>query len=82
MQPTNDVVQLNRFKRESEQEIIEDISARTFLFLRNEAEEMDVPIKDVIVEHMIGLALVMCHVEGEDEAQNVLKNISEQLNIG
>ncbi len=82
MQPTNNVVDLNDFKRESVQEIIDDIGARAFLYLRDAAEEMDVPIKDVIVEHMMGLSLVMAAVEGKGEARNVLDRINRQLKLG
>lgn len=81
MEPTNKVVQLNEFKRESTQEIIDDIGARAFLFLRDAAEEMGVPIKQVIVEHMLGLSLVMSAVEGRDETNRVLKKISQQLHL-
>lgn len=81
MQPTNKVVKLNDFKRESTQEIIDDIGARAFLFLRDAAEEMGVPIKQVIVEHMLGLSLVMSAVEGRDETNRVLKKISQQLHL-
>ena len=79
MQSNDNVIQLDSFKRESNQEVIDDIGARAFLFLRDAAEEMGVTIKDVIVEHMMGLSLVMSAVEGETEAQSVLNNISEQL---
>lgn len=81
MQPDNKVVQLNEFKRESTQEIIDDIGARAFLFLRDAAEEMNVPIKQVIVEHMLGLSLVMAAVEGREETQRVLTKISKQLHL-
>lgn len=81
MQPDNKVVQLNEFKRESTQEIIDDIGARAFLFLRDAAEEMNVPIKQVIVEHMLGLSLVMAAVEGKEETQRVLTKISKQLHL-
>lgn len=81
MPTTDNVVRIDAFKRNSTQEIIDDIGAQAFLFLRDAAEEMNVPIKDVIVEHMMGLALVMGAVEGENEAKSVLKNISEQLTI-
>ena len=79
MPSSSNIVQLNQVKRDSQQEIVDDIGARAFLFLRDAAEEMGVPIKEVIVEHMLGLALVMSSVEGQDTAQAVLKNISEQL---
>lgn len=81
MQPTNKVVQLSEFKREANQEIIDDIGARAFLFLRDAAEEMDVPIKQVIVEHMLGLSLVMAAVEGKEETQRVLNKITQQLHL-
>jgi hypothetical protein len=80
MQLSNNVVRLENFKRNSNQEIVDDIGARAFLFLRDAAEEMGVPIKEVIIEHMMGLALVMSAVEGEEEAQRVLNLIGKQLN--
>ena len=81
MPTTNNVVDLNNFKRESTQEIIDDIGARAFLFLRDAADEMEVSIKDVIVEHMLGLSLVMTAVEGKAETKRVLDNIVRQLNL-
>ena len=79
MQSTDNVVQLDTFKRESQQELIDDIGARAFLFLRDAAEEMGVPVKEVITEHMLGLALVMCAVEGKDAVKETLQNIEKQL---
>ena len=54
MHTTGNIVNLNDFKRESTQELIDDIGARAFLFLRDAADELGLPIKDVIVEHMMG----------------------------
>ena len=82
MQTTGNVVDLDQFKRQSTQELIDDIGARAFLFLRDAADELDLPIKDVIVEHMLGLALVMTAVEGKEEAQRVLNQIAQQLHLG
>lgn len=61
------------------QEVIDDIGAKAFLFMRDASEEVGVPIKDVIVEHMKGLAMVMAAVEGEQEVLDVLATISQQL---
>ena len=76
---TDNVVQLRAPQQESQQEIIDDIGAQAFLFLRNAAEELDVSIKDVIVEHMAGLVLVMGAVEGVEETQAVLDAMSDRL---
>lgn len=81
MQPTNKVVSLTDFKRQSTQELIDDIGARAFLFLRDAADEMGLPMKDVIVEHMLGLTLVMAAVEGKQEAHKVLEQIGKQLHL-
>ena len=81
MQSTDNIVRLDNARRASNQEIIDDIGARAFLFIRDAAEEMDIPIKDVIIEHMRGMAMVMGAVEGEAEAQSVLQDISLQLSI-
>jgi hypothetical protein len=79
MQPVDNIVQINEFKRDSQQELVDDIGARAFLFLRDAAEEMGVPIKTVITEHILGLALVMRAVEGKDEALSALNDISKLL---
>ncbi|ARN73562.1 hypothetical protein [Oceanicoccus sagamiensis] len=79
MQSTDNVVQLDNFKRDNQQEIVDDIGAKAFLFLRDAAEEMGVPVKQVITEHMLGLALVMSAVEGTAEAKATLRKIEAQL---
>lgn len=81
MQPTNKVVSLTDFKRQSTQELIDDVGARAFLFLRDAADELGLPMKDVIVEHMLGLSLVMAAVEGKQETQKVLEQITKQLHL-
>ena len=82
MDITGNVVDLTEFKRQTTQELIDDIGARAFLFLRDAADELDLPMKEVIVEHMLGLTLVMSAVEGRGEAQKVLEQISKQLHLG
>lgn len=78
--PTEDnVVNLSTFKRDSQQEDIDDIGAKAFIFLRDCAEEMGLPVKDVITEHILGLSKIVAAVEGHDEAQSTLKKISEQI---
>ncbi|MGK0499378.1 MAG: hypothetical protein ACJAYG_001015 [Oceanicoccus sp.] len=59
--------------------MIDHISARALLFLRDASDEMNLPIKNVIVEHIGGLALVMGAAEGEVETRSVLDTISQQL---
>ena len=81
MQPTDNIVHFDSFRRASDREVIDDIGARAFLFIRDAAEEMGVPIKDVMIEHMTGMALVMGAVEGEAAAQSVLQDISTQLSL-
>ncbi len=80
MSSSENVVQLEQFKRQNDQQLIDDIGARAFLFIRDEADTLGVPVKDVIVEHMLGLALVMGAVEGKDEVKKVLDKIGKQLN--
>ncbi len=81
MSTANNIIDFEGFKRDSQQEMIDDIGARAFLFLRDEAEQANIPIKSVIVEHILGLCMVMGAVEGSDEAQRVLANIGEQLQL-
>ena len=81
---TNNIVQINSAQQTSptitEQEMIDDIGAKAFLYLRDSAEQLNIPIKKVIVEHLLGLTLVMKSVEGKAETQRVLARISEALN--
>lgn len=79
MKTTNNVVNLNSFKRSSQQELIDDIGARAFLLIRNEAEALGIPVRDVITEHMLGMALVIESVEGTESAQHVLNSIDDKL---
>lgn len=79
MPSANNVVSLDGFKRSTQQELIDDIGARAFLFIRDAAAEQGLSIRDVIVEHMLGMAMVVDAVEGREEAQNVLQAISEKL---
>ncbi len=79
MHSADNIIDINDFKRDSQQELIDDIGARAFLFLRDAAEEQDIPIKSVMIEHMVGLIMVMGAVEGKDEARRVLTQIGEQI---
>jgi hypothetical protein len=79
MPPLDNVVKLETFKQASSQELIDDIGARAFMFLRDEAECNNVPVKEVIIEHLLGIALVIEAVDGAEEAQSVLSAISQQL---
>lgn len=79
MQPTDNVVNFQNFQRVNRQNDIDDIGARAFVFIRDRAEEMELPIRDVIVEHILGLSKVMAAVEGTEEAQSTLGKISELL---
>ena len=77
--PTSNVVELESFKRHSEQELIDDIGARAFMFIRDEAESKGLDTKKVVAEHMLGLALVMQSVEGKAEVERVLEQIRQSL---
>ena len=79
MPSADNVIELNDFRRDNQQEIIDDIGARAFLFLRDAAEEQNIPIKSVMVEHMVGLMMVMGAVEGKDEARRVLAQIGDKI---
>ena len=79
MPSADNVIELNDFRRDNQQEIIDDIGARAFLFLRDAAEEQNIPIKSVMIEHMVGLMMVMGAVEGKDEARRVLTQIGDKI---
>lgn len=79
MATNGNVVYLERVRAESQQELIDDISARAFLFLRDEALANGVPMQSVIAEHLLGVALVVRAVEGTDAAQNLLDIVSDRI---
>lgn len=74
------VVNLNDYRTAARRELVDEISARTFLFLRDEAEANDVSMQTVIAEHMLGLALVVEAVEGADYARRLLAALADKLN--
>ena len=79
MHSADNVIDIHDFKRESQQQVIDDIGARAFLFLRDAAEEQEIPVKSVIIEHILGLMMVMGAVEGKDEALRVLAQIGTRI---
>ena len=83
MPSTNNVIQIDSFKRTNDaltqQEQIDDIGARAFLLIRNEAQEMGLSIKKVIAEHMLGLTMVIESVEGSVKAKELLTDLESKL---
>ena len=79
MTPTDNIITLQNVRRFGRQEIIDDIGARAFLMIRDEAEACNVPIKDVLMEHVLGISLVIAAVDGETEALRILEQISQQI---
>ncbi|HUH37773.1 MAG TPA: hypothetical protein VL027_07500 [Spongiibacteraceae bacterium] len=79
MSQVDNVVRIDEFRNAGQQAIVDDISARTFLFLRDEAESCGVRIKDVIAEHMLGLALVVEAVEGTASSRDLLNQVIQRL---
>ncbi len=79
MRAEDKVIDIRQYRDASQQAIIDDISAQAFLFLRSEAESHNLPMKSVLLEHLLGIALVIKAVEGTDEARDILADISEQL---
>jgi len=75
----DNVTHIKGYANADRQKIIDDIGARAFLFLRDSAEEMGIPIKDLVAEHMLGMALVMSSVEGSDQTKELLQHISEHV---
>lgn len=65
----------------SEQELIDDISARAFIYLRDEAEAHGIDVSNLIAEHMLGMALVVEAVEGSESVQALLTAIRERLSV-
>ena len=79
MQKNGNVVSLNKFQAASRQAALDDISAQAFMFLREQAQENKLPMRDVLLEHLLGIALVIKAVEGQEESARVLREIAQQV---
>lgn len=79
MSSAGNIINLANYREATDRELIDDISARAFLFLRDEAEAEGVSMSAVVAEHMYGMALVMQAVEGKAAIKNLLKAINEKL---
>lgn len=76
---SDNVVDLGQYRGASRQDLIDEISARTFLFLRDEATTNALPMNAVIAEHLLGMALVVEAVEGSDYARQLLAAVADKL---
>ena len=79
MSSASNVIDLAQYRSVTQRETIDDISARAFLFLRDEAADLNVPMPAVIAEHLLGIALVVEAVEGTAAAQGLLAAVAEKL---
>jgi hypothetical protein len=79
MSSANNVISLAEYRKPGMQEVIDDISARAFLYLRDCAAEEEAPMYAVIAEHMLGMALVVQAVEGAAAAKDLLAAIAAKL---
>jgi hypothetical protein len=79
MSSASNVISFHTAKQTTEQELIDDIGARAFMFVRDEAAAQNLPIGRVIMEHMLGMAMVVEAVEGTEKAQELLAIISDKL---
>ena len=66
------IVSLSEYRQDTQQMHIDDVSAQAFLFLQEQAQELDLPMRKLLKEHLLGIACVVKAVEGLDEAQNWL----------
>lgn len=80
MQKNGNVVSLKQHQTATQQAALDDISAQAFMFLREQAQENKLPMRDVLMEHLLGIALVIKAVEGQEESARVLTDIAQQIN--
>lgn len=76
---TEKIVDLTQQRGMSREEVIDDICAKGFMFIRDSAAVQGVPLKSLMAEHILGMMLMVRAVEGEDEAQRILALISEKI---
>ena len=79
MQKNGNVVSLKQHQTAIQQAALDDISAQAFMFLREQAQENKLPMRDVLMEHLLGIALVIKAVEGQEESARVLNEIAQQI---
>ena len=76
---SDNVIELERFRDQSQQAVVDDISARAFIYMREAAEAAGISIKTVLAEHLLGISLVVEAVEGTSAAQQMLAAVDSQL---
>jgi hypothetical protein len=75
------VVSLAEYRQDTQQVQIDDISAQAFLFLQEQAQELNIPMRKLLKDHLLGIACVVKAVEGIDEAKNWLATISDEISV-
>ncbi|MFT5577444.1 MAG: hypothetical protein ACI9WS_000194 [Paraglaciecola psychrophila] len=73
------VTVLSDYKGQAQRQAIDQLCAEAFVFLRDGARQEELPFKQVISEHLLGLSQIMAAVEGRDSARTTLQDIIEQL---
>jgi hypothetical protein len=73
------VVSLAEYRQDTQQMHIDDISAQAFLFLQEQAQELNIPMRKLLKDHLLGIACVVKAVEGIDEAKNWLATTSDEI---
>lgn len=73
------VVDLTQQRGMNREDVIDDICAKGFMFIRDSAAIQGVPLKGLMAEHILGMMLMVRAVEGEDEAQRLLALVSEKI---
>jgi len=73
------IVDLNMQRGLSREEMIDDICAKGFMFIRDSAAVQGVPLKALMAEHILGMMLMVRAVEGEEEAQALLALVSDKI---
>ncbi len=80
MRTRDNIVDLEQYQKANQQALLDDISAQAFVFLREQAQEYDIPMKALLLEHLLGIALVIKAVEGHQESARILRDLSDQIN--
>lgn len=73
------VFELNSYRTDSQQAVVDDISARAFIYLREAAEAAGVSMRTVLAEHLLGISLVVEAVEGTTAARQLLAAVDDKL---
>ena len=83
MQQTDNVIDMASYRNQPQpqdhQQLVDEIGARAYSVLHEEALKHGLNLSEVIAEQLLGLSLVMEEVEGADTVKETLSIIANKV---